>query len=166
MYSLPQEKFTYKGEQGVLISLQAVFDHPSCGVRLESSPNLDTGSFFTITALMTVGMIPPETSPIIRCRVPPLTVPGYYALYTDKEWPWEEWLRLHLFNSDTVNHWCLGYGYTLCILEEELPALSESDIKELQFYADLYPEQKTAMADMLKQYVKKEITKKTRKVHP
>ena len=113
---IPSEGYTFRGSEGTLLALNGIFDHPSCGIRGEVNPELDTGSFFTVNNIALVGF--GNTPMYITSLIPPRTLPGIYAISQSKEWPWTEWARLYVFNSDSVPHRCIKYAYTMAILKE------------------------------------------------
>jgi len=122
---IPSEGYTFSAPEGSLISIAAVFDHPACGLRLECEPELDTGELFTInTMAFLAGLVNQPYG--ISATVPPQTPPGVYNIANVKEWSFEEWMRLYVFNSDSIDHRCLGYGYTVALLREAREAEKES----------------------------------------
>ena len=113
---LPPE---YKYPEGVLINAAFIFDSPLCGARLNARPNLDTSHIITISTLMLSGQTVPNN--FLFCRVPPDTPLGIYCLISAKEWAWTDFLKLSIFNNDSINHFCLGYGWTLAVLKKPRP---------------------------------------------
>jgi len=112
---IPSEGYTFRGPEGTLLTLNGIFDHPSCGIRGEFNPELDTGSIFTVDTMTLVGFS--NTPMYITSLIPPRTPAGVYAISQQKEWPWTDWARLHVFNSDSVPHRCLKYSYTMAVLK-------------------------------------------------
>lgn len=115
MLQIPSRGRTFNFPEGVLIWFSAGFDSPKCGARLESYPSLDTGTLITIENMVAGGMDIPEV--IIYTRVPPNS--SLYYLRVVGKWVFEKWLRLYIFNTDSVPHTCLGYAYHLAVLDEE-----------------------------------------------
>jgi len=113
---IPSSAYTFKAPEGTLLAFNGVFDHPSCGIRGESHPELDTEEVFTVDLMTSVGFS--NTPMYISAFIPPRTPAGIYAISQQKEWPWTEWMRMYLFNSDSVPHRCLTYSYTLAMLKK------------------------------------------------
>jgi len=113
---IPSEGYTFSATEGTLLVLNGIFDHPSCGIRGETHPELDTEEIFTVDLMTLVGFS--NTPMYITSLIPPRTPAGVYAISMQKEWPWTEWARLYVFNSDSVDHRCLTYSYTLAMLKE------------------------------------------------
>ena len=114
---MPSEGYTFKAPEGTLLTFGAIFDHPTCGIRLECHPELDTADGFTVNTILLVGMVNQPWG--IFVTVPPQTAPGLYQISNSKEWPFEEWMRLYVFNSDSIDHRCIAYSYTVALLREE-----------------------------------------------
>ena len=113
---IPSKKYTFKGPEGTLLTLNGIFDHPKCGIRGETSPGLDTEEVFTVETMTLVGLS--NTPMYITALLPPRTLAGIYAISMSKEWPWTEWARLYLINTDSIDHRCLLYSYTMAVLKE------------------------------------------------
>ena len=122
---VPGEGYTFKAPEGTLISFAGIFDHPNCGIRLECHPELDTGEIFTVNNLALGGSVnqPWDVSAVF----PPQTPPGIYSIASLKEWPFEEWMRLYVLNSDNIDHRCIAYFYTVAFLKE---SRKEGKVKE------------------------------------
>ena len=112
---LPTEKYTFKYPEGVLIHFSGGFDHPTCGIRIESDPNFDTKDFFTVNTLA-LGGGRPEI--LAHATVPPATPPGFYGVRILSPWVWKKWLRIYLFNPDSISHRTLGHSYHMVVLKE------------------------------------------------
>ncbi len=113
---IPSSAYTFNAPEGTLLTLNGIFDHPSCGIRAHSHPGLDTGDVFTVNLMALVGF---ANAPMyLSAAIPPHTPPGIYSILQQKEWPWTEWAKLYLFNSDTVSHRCIGYSYTMAMLKK------------------------------------------------
>ena len=112
---IPSGAYTFSAAEGTLLTFNGVFDHPACGIRAETGDELDTGSIFTPGFLTLVGLY--NTPMYVTALIPPRTLPGIYGISQSKEWPWTEWARLYLFNSDSVPHTCLKYSYTMAVLK-------------------------------------------------
>jgi len=112
---LPVEDFTFKYPEGVLLQFTGGFDHPSCGIRIESEPEFDTDTFFTVNNLA-LGATRPEI--LVYATIPPVTPPGLYGLRILSPWVWKKWLRLYLFNPDSIPHRVLFHGYHIAVLKE------------------------------------------------
>jgi len=113
---VPSGDYTFKAPEGTLLTFGAMFDHPNCGIRLESHPELDTGAAFTVANMTLAGLY--NTPMYVMAVVPPRTLPGMYGILQQKEWPWTDWARLYLVNEDSVPHRCLLYAYTMAMLSE------------------------------------------------
>ncbi len=111
---IPSSEYTFRADEGTLLTFNGVFDHPSCGIRVESHPELDTGDVFTANVMTAVGFT--HAAMYITSLIPPQTPSGIYAISQQKEWPFTDWARLYLFNTDSVDHRCLRYSYTLALL--------------------------------------------------
>ena len=120
---IPSEGYTFRGSEGTLLALNGIFDHPSCGIRGEIHPELDTGNIFTVNLMSLVGFA--NTPMYITSLIPPRTPAGIYAISMQKEWAWTEWARMYVFNSDSVPHRCLRYSYTMAVLKEPRPVQEE-----------------------------------------
>lgn len=120
---VPSEAYTFSAPEGVLLTFSAGFDHPDCGIRFETHPELDTGDVFTVTRLTGVGL---ANMPFyVVAFVPPASLPGVFTIAQNKEWPWTEWARLYVINTGSVPHRCLAYAYTMALLKEPRPAARE-----------------------------------------
>ncbi|MHA1262693.1 MAG: hypothetical protein ACTSSA_11500 [Candidatus Freyarchaeota archaeon] len=101
----------YRYPEGVLITASAGFDSPKCGIRLRAEPYLDTENKLTVE-LMTLGNLVEPWVGTVFATMPPDTPPGVYVLRSEKEWPWVESIKITLFNTDTVDHKCIGFSWT------------------------------------------------------
>jgi len=118
MFQLPIALHTFTYPEGVILNFTAAFDHPSCGIRIECDPEFDTDTFFTVNT-MALGLTRPEI--LVYALVPPATPAGVYSVRIVNPWAWNKWLRLYLFNTDSIPHRVLGHGYHLAVLKEERP---------------------------------------------
>jgi len=112
---IPSEGYTFRAPEGIAMTFNALFDDPNCGIRFEAAPELDTGDTFTVNTLAVAIANMPF---YVTALVPPQTPPGLYGIVQNKEWPWKEWARLYLINTDSVDHRCIGYAYTMLLLKE------------------------------------------------
>jgi hypothetical protein len=78
-----------------------------------------------------------------------------------KEWAWKDWMRLYVFNADSVPHTCLGFAYTIAMLNEPRPdnrIVPLRDTARVQQMLELYPELRgplrTKYADEAEQFIK------------
>ena len=117
-FQLPVEKFTFSYPEGVLLQFSGGFDHPSCGIRIESEPNFDTKELFTVNTIA-LGGGRPEL--LAYALIPPATPAGLYSVRILSPWKWNKWLRLYLINTDSIPHRVLGHSYHLAVLKEERP---------------------------------------------
>lgn len=116
---IPSEAHAFRAPEGVLLTFNAAFDHPDCGIRYEAYPELDTEDFFTISRFVGLGA---SNMPFyITTLIPPASPPGLFSIVQSKEWPWTEWARLYVINTDSVPHTCFAYGYTMALLKEPRP---------------------------------------------
>jgi len=113
---VPSGDYTFKAPEGTLLTFGALFDHPSCGIRLESHTELDTGAGFTVQNMTAIGYY--NTPMYVTALIPPRTAAGQYGIAQQHEWTWTEWARLYLINNDSVPHRCLAYAYTMAMLRE------------------------------------------------
>ena len=122
-FRLPRIDFTFKYAEGVLIQFSAGFDHPSCGIRIESYPNFDTREDFTV-ANLSLGVTRPEI--LLYALVPPHTPAGLYGLRIVSPWSWKAWMNLYLVNTDDVPHRVLGHTYHMAVLQRSNSTPKES----------------------------------------
>ena len=115
---LPQGDFIYKASEGVAITFGAMFDHPDCGIRF-NTPQLDTGDIFTVNNISALGTY--NQPWFVEANVPPQTIDGTYTILQYKEWAWTDWAELYLINTDSVDHICYTFAYTLALLLESRP---------------------------------------------
>lgn len=151
---LPSQDYTFSAPEGILLTLNAGFDHPNCGIRLECSPNLDTEDFFTAQRFLSVGNV--GLPFFITAIGPPVTLPGIYGMLQNKEWGWKEWMRLYVFNADSVPHICLFFAYTLAVLDEPRPddrLVPLKDMAQVQQMLELYPELRVPLRNRLSEEV-------------
>ena len=120
---IPSSTYIFDAPEGTLLTFNGVFDHPKCGIRGETKDELDTGFIFTVENMTLVGLY--NTPMYISSMIPPRTPAGVYAISQSKEWPWTEWARLYLINSDSVPHRCLTYSFTMAVLKEPRPVKAE-----------------------------------------
>lgn len=116
---VPSGEHTFKAPEGTLLTFSAMFDHPQCGIRLESHPELDTGSVFTVQNMTGIGFY--NTDMYVIALIPPRTPAGLYGIAQQHEWPWTEWVRLYVVNEDSVPHRCMAYAYTMAMLKKPRP---------------------------------------------
>jgi hypothetical protein len=138
---LPSQDYTFSAPEGVLLTFGGLFDHPQCGIRFECHPNLDTGSDFTVARISLLGTL--NQPWFLAALIPPATLPGQYVITQYKEWGWKEWMRLYVFNADSVPHTCLGFAYTIATLDEPRPddrLVPLKDMARVQQMLELYPE--------------------------
>lgn len=112
---IPNEKYTFNYPEGVILVYDAFFDHPKCGIRIESEPNFDTKDKLTIENKLK-GLTRPEN--IIYTLIPPDTPPGQYGIRLLSPWIWQKYLNLYVFNNDSITHTCLGYEYYIAVSRE------------------------------------------------
>jgi len=124
----------FEAFEGALKDYSAYFDNPSCGIRLECYPGIDTHNLFTV-ALAAAAGFSNQMFTAVYALIPPATPPGFFGVYFPNEWPWKGWLRLHVFNADVVPHTCIGLGYTIALLDEPRP--EETEISLLKEIRDL-----------------------------
>ena len=147
---VPSQEYIFEAPEGVLLTFGALFNDPSCGIRLECNPELDTDTTFTVANMVLAGLV--NTPMYVTAMVPPRTLPGTYGVAQQKEWPWTEWMRLSIFNPDSVPHTCIGYAYTVATLREPRPRESVLDLatlKRLQLAYEMYPESRDVMKEKL-----------------
>lgn len=154
---LPSQNYTFYAPEGILLTFFSFFDHPKCGIRLEAYPNLDTENFFSIQNLLTNI----NQSSFLTTITPPKTPYGLYIIGNVKEWSWLTWMRLYLFNSDSVDHKCLTYAYTIATLQEPRPkdsVIPLQTIEMIRLFHDMYPEKrneiKDKLSDLVNEYLK------------
>jgi len=116
---VPGRDYTFKSPEGTLLTFGASFDDPSCGIRLECHPELDTGTIFTVQNMAGVGFT--HDPMYLMSVIPPKVPQGLYGITQQHEWPWTEWARLYLINDDSIDHRCMAYAYTMAMLREPRP---------------------------------------------
>jgi len=121
---VPSGEYTFTAPEGTLLTFAGMFDHPQCGIRLESHPELDTGTVFTVANMTAIGFY--NTSMYVMALVPPRTPPGIYEITQQHEWTWTDWARLYLVNNDSIDHRCMAYAYTMAMLREPRPVQKEA----------------------------------------
>lgn len=114
--------------EGLILTGGALFDSPMCGIRFFAEPTLDTKTTFTIVAFSLWGLFVPAPT-ALSVAVPPDTPDGSYAIHLNVDVAWEDNFAFYVFNIDTVEHWCLGLGYTLAVLDKERP--TPKDVRQL-----------------------------------
>lgn len=132
---LPQGGFIYKAPEGLLLTFGAVFDHPHCGIRL-NTPQLDTGSIFTVTNITALGTY--DQPWFVETNIPPQTPDGTFTILQYKEWAWTDWAKLYLINTDSLDHTCFTFAYTLALLQEERPPQISDTALRLLLAKELY----------------------------
>lgn len=115
-FQLPRGEFTFNYPEGVLIQFSAGFDHPSCGIRIESGPNFDTREFFTVNNASFAGITLPDI--LVYGILPPITPIGVYTIRIGSPWVWKNYLKLYLINTDSIPHRMLGHGYHIAVLKD------------------------------------------------
>jgi len=124
-FQLPRGAYTFSYPEGVLIQFTGVFDHPSCGIRIESDPNFDTKELFSVN---TVSLVLTRPDILVYVAIPPETPAGLFAIRIGSPWVWQNWLRIYLFNSDSVPHRVIGHGYHIAVLKD--PRKEEEKVKD------------------------------------
>ena len=159
MFQLPRSEYIFSYPEGVILEFSAAFDDPSCGIRMELNPNLDTGTDFTLTNIA-LGLSRPE--PLIYATVPPVTPLGWYTIRLCSQWPFMKWMRLYVFNSDTVPHAMLGHAYHLAVLKEKrkdesiVPLKEMAEIQEmLALYPNLREPLRWRMQETAEEFIRK-----------
>lgn len=137
---LPRGNYTFKHPEGIVITFSAAFDNPYCGIRF-SNPQIDTLDTFTVNAAVFGGTA--DKSIFMVGIAPPLTTAGIYGIGLFKEWPWTDWCELHVFNSDSIDHTCYGFGYTLAVLMQERPVDATETALMAMLANSLYPIEET-----------------------
>ena len=143
---VPAEDYIFAAPEGVGLTFAGTFDHPACGIRTEFNPELDTETAFTVNTMILLGTV--NAPWFVFGLVPPQTAPGVYGVFNYKEWPWTEWMRLSVFNTDDVPHRCLAYAYTIATLREPRPddrIVPLVTIKKMQVAYEMYPEARDAL---------------------
>jgi len=112
---LPRGDYTFNYPEGVLLTFSGGFDHPTCGIRIESDPNFDTKEYFTVNNIA-LGLSRPEI--LVYASVPPVSPAGIYGVRIVSPWVWQKWLRLYLFNLDSIPHRVFAHTYHMAVLKE------------------------------------------------
>ncbi len=132
---LPMDDFIYKAPEGLALTFGGSFDHPHCGIRL-NTPQLDTGNIFCVTNITALGTY---SGPwFVEANIPPQTVDGVYTILQYKEWAWTDWAELYLINNDTEDHTCFTFAYTLALLQEERRPDASDTVLKLLLAKELY----------------------------
>jgi len=164
MLQLPSAEYIFKYPEGVLLQFSAGFDHPYCGIRIEQNPDLDTEENMTV-ANTSLGLSRPEI--LVYTTTPPDSPPGWYSIRACSQWVFKDWMRLYVFNSDTVPHYMMGHSYMIAVLKEERPDESIVPLKEwaeLQNLLTLYPELKEPLRQRMEEALGEFIRKKRLRV--
>jgi len=144
---IPVENYVFKGLEGALEVFHGEFDHPLCGIRVESGEPLgeyDSGTVFNIRNYIFGAQRRSSTD--IMLVIPPDVPYGFYGIKRAVPWHWTGWLRLSLINIDTVDHYCFGYGYQMAIVpsipkeaktEKTPPTLTTSERDILKKYLNV-----------------------------
>lgn len=132
---IPSEKYIFKYREGAMLNFQAGFDSPYCGIRLKWAPNFDFLDRFTVNNIA-LGMS--TSDPLIYAFVPPDTFA--YTLRIPSQWKWEDTLEMYLNNTDSEDHYCLGYGYIIAGTNKKLKEPERLTAEKLLLYMNLYPE--------------------------
>jgi len=144
---LPYEEYIFKASEGVLLTFAGVFDHPKCGIRLES-PQLDTRDIFTVENLSPGGAV--DMPFFVFVMTPPHV--NYYIISNYKEWAWTDWARLYVFNTDDEAHTCIGAYYTIAMLKEPRPIdIETSALFKLAW--DVFPNKREQIKEALEREV-------------
>jgi len=114
---LPYQNHVYTHEEMILMVFAASFDSPTCGMRIKTEPNFDTGAGFIISTLLAGGLNLPETQ--VYVRIPPDTAPGTFTIRLPSYWICLDALELSLINSDTVDHNCFTVAYLIAVTDDK-----------------------------------------------
>ena len=156
---LPTQDYIFSYPEGVLLEFTGVFDHPSCGIRLECYPDLDTSNIFTVTSALIAGAN--KYDPLIYGSVPPSSL--FYIIRICSPWIFQEWMRLSVFNMDSVDHTFIGHGYHLAVLKEPRPSdsiIPLETIERVRLVYVMFPELKGKLKKELEDYVEAWASKK------
>ena len=124
-FQLPRGQHTFSYPEGVLLQFTGLFDHPSCGIRIESEPHFDLKENFTVNNFA-LGLTRPDI--LTYAGLPPETPAGLYGIRIVSPWVWQKWLRLYLFNTDSVPHRVLSHTYHIAVLRKSRK--EEEKVKE------------------------------------
>ena len=148
---LPTQEYTFSYPEGVLLEFSAGFDHPKCGLRIECYPELDTRDVFTGIAIL-LGAYRPEN--LIYGVIPPSS--PFYTVRIPSPWIFQEWMRLSVFNSDSVDHTLIGHGYHIAVLKEPRPndsIVPLETIERVRLVYEMFPELQGKLKKELEDYV-------------
>lgn len=111
---IPSEKHIFRAKMGILELFHGTFDHPMCGIRIEngeSEGDYNSGTIYNIRNYIFGSQRKAHTD--VTVMIPPDVPYGFYSIKRLTSWKWEKWLRLALINIDSIDHYCLGYGYSI-----------------------------------------------------
>jgi len=138
---LPTQDYVFRYVEGVLLNYTAVFDDPSCGLRIELNPDFDSEQTWTVTNLVNLGLTRVEN--IIYTVMPPVNPAGRYTVRVCGPWLFEDWMRLHIFNPDSSSHNLLTHSYDVAVLKQKRPndsIVPLETMKKIQLAYEMYPE--------------------------
>lgn len=159
---LPYQDYIYKYPEGVLQMMAGVFDSPYCGGRI-AYPGYDSKNAVTINNFVLFGNLTPNES--LWVSIPPITPPGIYGFVNLKEYFWRETFRVWVTNTDPVYpHTCLTYVYQIAVLKQPRPKLSLTDLAEMTLQAEVDPDMKEKVTELMKLYYVKNMASKENKV--
>jgi len=119
---IPGPDYDFKGYEGVLLSFSATFNSALGGISMEAEPPaLDWKERYTVNILTARGLTRPAN--IMYVSIPPVTAAGVFSIFNEADYPWLNWCRLYVFNSDAVNPiTCTSYTYMIAMLKQQRPA--------------------------------------------
>lgn len=99
---------------GSLFFVAAIFTHPECGFRYETT-DMDTGDDLQPHLIQPLVNFDPsiqfQHTSLYGGLVFLAGIPTrLYVYVVNKEWVFQKWLNLHLFNTSTSQQVCLAYG--------------------------------------------------------
>lgn len=112
---MPEEGKVFKCPEGFLSVIVATFDHPKCGIRVIAEPGFDSRDKYVVE---NIAAGKSKTDPYIYAKAPPDMPPGLYLVARISQAFFQNEMRILAINNDTVEHYCLGYGYQVDMLLE------------------------------------------------
>ena len=151
MLQLPIDNYTFSYPEGVLLEYTAYFDHPTnVGIRIEQNPNFDTENFYTPANVAIGSGSRPEVQ--IYALMPPDIPAGFYGVRVCSNWPFIDWMRLHVFNIDSVPHKLIGHAYHIAVVKKK-PSIENlfnvENLERIRLALDLLPEKRKELTQKM-----------------
>lgn len=105
----------FRAPLGTVLFVIVLFSHPECGVRYETT-DMDTREDLQPNLVLPMSNAHPSImwghtslfGGLVFLAGIPMRI---YAYFVNKEWVFQRWLNLHIFNASATTQTCLGYGF-------------------------------------------------------